>query len=1055
MSEPTPSFHPTRDLLLDWRRGDGPKVAALFEAAGTGFPGGGGWQWHADQIERWLRQTDVLAAHVTEDDGRIVAMCNVMANPGQRESCYVPYLGCDPEFHGRKHGKSTLHAIVEWACRSGYRKVDLNTWAGNMKAVPLYKKTGFMWRPETTVFMENFVPSALAHPLGKAYFRRHDWYGTMERCLDLTEDLVTRGKVRVYEYRWRAADGDHLRMVFDRASWRLIEIETPELAASCRLPDEELVAGMPHPVRWQVQNKRSEPVQVFLSARGETGVDVTHRESRMVTGTATFDGHVSLDSAIPEKFEDPDAALLTTEITVGDAELELTNGIGVEQVVDVRLAAPRSIILPGEEQDLLLTLRSHLDRKATARLELRPVHNAALIDRSLRVDLGRRGSAEVPVRLRAPSPGTVALRAQVSVPVNGRRVETKSFELSALACPRDGLAASVGETTCVLCGGNLAVYVSPRSGHMDVHHRLRGGRAQRLHFNPPQIGPPFSWSDLFRKPGDAWVEEGPGSVSLHLRTESTSHPGLSVDRRIRLDRSPLVEIVDTITNGTGRPFDVHRRQFLRLRSRRALGAKWTMPVAGGPFTDYAAPGGRGIGPLNPPDAGEQWAEGWRACAGNDGVVSAVIWDRAEVVDMDGYIDQKAGRLAAGRSVSLPPLHLLVTDGDAHTVHSWWQLLHRPPIGERDVLPTPRRDPIELSLAPEPLVMTGRTATATLSLRHPGRYRLDGRIDIGSDEAVRTDVKRIEVSDFSAERPVEQPIVVRRRRQKGNVAGELALSFDSLETVYHSKARVLLLEPKAAPVEVTEADGLFTLTNGILTARIAPAFYGAMISLQLRGVEYLNSGYPEDAQRHWRNPWHGGVHLEYGPVWGRLHTERFRARSIERRGTQGLLWRGVRVTCRIVQKSARNQTLYADYLLAPGADVLAVVLGRRNTLGEWLDSSLAFNLWANLADAPGRGGFHTGDERITPQAGPHDFGDFTWDWGGLVANDGRALFVGSADQECRSGGWSGGPEGCILFGEACRELAAGTSEEGLFFVAPTASREEALARAPWAAFEALP
>jgi len=1055
MSEQPHIFHPTRDVIRDWRPGDADKLADMLEAASTAFPGGGGWQMSPEQIERWVRQAGVLAAHVTEDGDAIVAMCNVTATPGQREYCYVDFLGCNPAYHGRKHGKSVLHAIVEWACRAGFRKVDLNTWAGNMKAVPLYKKTGFMWQPETAVFMENFVPSALAHPLGQAYFRRHDWYATLERSLDLVEDLVTRGKVRVYEYLWRAADDDYLRMVFDRQSWRLIEVETPELAGSCSLPDEDLVAGMPHRVQWRVENKRPEPVQVFLSARGETGVDISHRESRTLTGVARFEGEVSIDPAIPEKTKDPTAALLSTEMIIGDVELELTNGIGVEQVVEVCLEAPRGIVLPGEEQQVLLTLRSHLDRKATARLTLRPVHNIELVDRSLRVDLGPRGSAEVSVRFRALMPGTATLEAQASVSVHGRQVKTKAFSISALACGRDGVAGSVGETTCMLCGGNLTVYASPRNGQLDVHHRLRGARAHRLHLNPPQIGPPFSWGDLFQEPGDAWIEEGSGTVSLHLRSESASHPGLVVDRRITLNRSPLVEVVDTVTNGTGRPFDLSRRQFVRLRGRPAVGAKWSAPVAGGPYTDYAAPGGRGIGPLNPPDSGDQWAEGWLACAGNDGVVSGVIWDGAEVVDMEGYIDQKAGRLASGRSMVLPTVHLLVTDGNAHTVRSWWQLLHGEPFGEHDILPASGRDPIELSLDPEPLVLAGPRVQATLSLRHPGRFTLDGRIAVDSGEGVRTDVKQVEVSSLTHERPVEKAVVVSRRRQKGIGAAEIGLIFDSRETVYRSRARVLLLDPQAKPVEVAEKDGLYTLSNGILTASIAPAFMGAMTSLQLRDVEYLISSFPEGGQRDWRNPWHGGIHPDYDCLWGRLHCERFRGRPVERRGCQGLVWRGVRATCRVAQKRARHHTLYIEYLMAPGADVLALVVGRRNTLGEWISDDISFSLWSNLADAPGKGVFHTGDDRITPQAGPQQFGDYAWSWGGLVGKDGRALFVGAAGAECRTGGYSGGPEGCVLYGAACREVAAGASEEGLFFVAPTASREEAIAREPWAAFEELP
>ena len=1054
MPQKRPGFHPTRDLIHDWQPRDSQKLADQIMAAGKGFPGGGGWQMTADQIERWMRDGDILAAHVTEDADRIVAVCNVMAAPGQTEHCYVPYLGCDPAYHGRKHGKSVLHAIVEWACRAGYRQVDLNTWAGNMKAVPLYKKTGFMWRPDTAVFMENYIPSALAHPLGQAYFGRHDWYATMERSLDLIEDDVKRGKVHVYEYLWRAGD-EYLRMVFDRQSRRLIEIETPELAAACSLPEENLVAGTPHRVQWRLENKRPEPVQVFLAARGEPGVDIAHRESCMLSGAARLESEVTVDAGIAEKRGETTAAFLTSEVTVGDTQLELTNGIGVEQIVDVKLLAPRGVILPGEEQRVLLTLRSHLNRKATVRLELRAIRNVEIRDRSVQVEIGPRASAEVPVRLRAIARGAATLQAQASARVGRRRISSKPFDLTAVASGPKDLAGAVGEDTCILVGGHLTVFASRRHGQLSVHHRLRGERANRLNLNPPQIGPPFMWDDFFQVPGHAWVEEASGSVNLHLQAESGAHPGLVLDRRITLDRSPLVEVVDTITNGGAQSFDVSRRQFMGLRSRPAVGARWTVPIEGGPFTDYAAPGGRGVGPVNPPDDGDRWTEGWFACAGNDGVVSALIWDRAEVMDVEGYLEQKSGPLAAGRSVTLPSLHLLVTDGNEHTVRSWWQHLHGEPFGEHQVLPTDRRDPIELKLSPCPLIVAGDRATAKLSLQHPGRYILDGHVDIDAGERLHSDVGQVKVASLTRDNPLRRSVTVRRRR-KGDVgSAEIGLAFDSAETIYHSRVPVLLLDRAGVGIEINEEDGLYTVSNGILTGSVAPAFMGAMTSLQLRGVEYLISSWPEGGQRDWRNPWHGGIHPDYGRLWGRLHKERFRGRTIRRRGTQGLAWEGVRVSCRTADERSRHHTLYIDYLMAPGVDVLALVVGRRNSLGEWIDAGLGFNLWSNLADAPGKGVFHTGCDAIVPQAGPQQFGDFQWDWGGLVSVDGRALFIGAGSDECRTSGWSGGPEGCILAGQACREVAAGATEEAVFFVAPTVSREEAVAREAWVAFEELP
>ena len=136
--------HPIRDLVTDWRPGDAEKLAALEMESDVAWPGGGGWQTTAREAERWIRESDQIGAFVTEDGERLVSICTLVCKPGQGEHCFIPHLNCHPDYHGKKHGKTVLGAAVERAHEEGFRKVDLYTWPGNMKAVPLYKKMGFM-----------------------------------------------------------------------------------------------------------------------------------------------------------------------------------------------------------------------------------------------------------------------------------------------------------------------------------------------------------------------------------------------------------------------------------------------------------------------------------------------------------------------------------------------------------------------------------------------------------------------------------------------------------------------------------------------------------------------------------------------------------------------------------------------------------------------------------------------------------------------------------------------------------------------------------------------
>ena len=61
-------------------------------------------------------------------------------------------------------------------------------------------------------------------------------------------------------------------MVYDRQSWGLLEVETNEFLVACALDDEKLVAGLPQRIRWQVENRGGEPLDVVLVASADAGV---------------------------------------------------------------------------------------------------------------------------------------------------------------------------------------------------------------------------------------------------------------------------------------------------------------------------------------------------------------------------------------------------------------------------------------------------------------------------------------------------------------------------------------------------------------------------------------------------------------------------------------------------------------------------------------------------------------------------------------------------------------------------------------------------------------
>ena len=690
---------------------------------------------------------------------------------------------------------------------------------------------------------------------------------------------------------------------------------------------------------------------------------------------------------------------------------------------------------------------------------MRPLHNAKVAKRTYRVQLDGRRGTELRLEVAALAAGPLALAIEAQAKVGKESIPIKTKELDLVGVGVGALAGGVGAERAVLCSDSLLVVVSRTRGSVEVYNRLRGYRYRRLFVPRPELGPPFSEDDLFQEKGDAIIEEAATGVAVRLRSASVSRPGMVLERCIRIDQRPLVQIVDRVANGGPRPLDIQRQQNWRLhQGKPGVEAQLCAPRPGGVVAHSWNWGGRDLHSIRIPEKGDQWPEGWLCLQGGEGATSAVLWKRAEIVGVGnwGHIKQDGGRIQAGETKAFAPIYGFVGDGTYQTVRGWWSRLFGGGVSAEGPDGAPPQPVLQLQLAPQPLLLQQGRGTAQLELRSAGTYKMSGRITLKVKGPVQLEPSAVDVKDLTCERPVDKRIQMKASAAKSSGPAAIELAFATDEAIYRGQAAALVLPAAPAPVVRQRQGDLISLDNGLLRAQIAPQFFASVVSLKRGRVEYLNSNYPKAGVRDWRNPWHGGIHPVCNRLWGTLHREDFRPRLIERRGAQGLKWTGVRLTSTLEQEDGRGQQLVLEYLLAPGVGMLAIVTRCLDVVGVSSYGNVGFNLWPAFGDRPGTAHFQRPNSAgPIGLAAPHWTENTNWDWGGLVGDNGRALFTcGHGDGE-RTGGWAGGDEGCGLFGEVSGSVAAGGGIEGLFFVGPYASAKAAEKGALWAEFDRLP
>jgi len=1028
-----------RDLTKEWRKDDPERMARFWNEASYGWPGGGWDPKTPLEMQGFLRDQRRLGRFVAELDGNIVAYCDVNAKPNEKNSAYIPLLNAHPKYHGKGIGKAVLLSSIERVYELGIPRVDLHTWPGNLKAVPLYKKSGFMWSPDEHwgVLMQNFTPGARRHPIAQEFFKKHDWYSTIKRDLSLTADDHKRGKVRVFPYLWEEG-GDKLRMVYDRKSWGLVEVETNDFLVACYLDDEKLIAGAPQRIRWEIVNRRPESVEVALVASADEGIKLDYKEMFLLADRVEITSEFEVDPSIREKEHEPRAPIIRTDVILDGMPVRLEAGFEAKQALGFGLDAVGHLLRPGRPERVIVQGFSEFDQPVRATVHLRGAGGITIEPAMHEVEIPARGTVEMPVTVTGAESGAVQIKAEAEVKAKKLTIKPKAGDLYLNFGSPGDVVGHVEKDMVALESMLLHVRIERRGGWVGVGDKIHN-RWQAAGVGQPQLGLPFSWDEFFETRCDARIERDGERLTAVLTTESTYRPGIWLERRVTLSNLPIVEIADSILNGSSARLEGQIKRTANLRGKwiSVMTRKGLVRSSGG----AARPGPE----HQIAKEEESWPETWVAMDDAQDVACGLLWTPAYRVHNHGWsneIDHVLPAAEPGQSAAAPTIYLFVGDGDYNTVRRWWQNLFGPRI-YRETGVAETREPFAFGLRPDPVVIHGKEAAAKLVVDSVGQLEFDGALRVSAPDGIRIAPKIAEFKKISEARGLSKTAAVSRQSSlpEGGYFVDVTAQIDRI--IYRERNAVIVLGDPKAKVSVARAgekDELYRIDNGVLALTVAPDFKGSAISLERGGEQLLRSAYPEARPFSWMNPWFGGIEPDLDSLGRDLFQEKFTAREITRRGSQGIVWQGVRVSCSPKHERGRHQALGVDYLLAPGSDVVAIAVRttRRTGTSGWVDAGIQVYpmVGGSYLDAIMHGADDPRASRIRCEY-HGGVGSPTW----VMAENpkaGEAAFITCYRAEHRQGthGTIVGIEGYSLRGSRSGQHEAGETGETIFYLSFT-------------------
>jgi len=901
--------------IKKYQQEDAQKMAAHINGSDLAWPGSGlthGVPFTAEFVKNWMEEVD-WEIFLAWDQDDIAGFSSLTCIDGKKKTAYIPLLNVHPDFHGRGIGRSLLFKCVQRAIEEKYHRLDLHTWPSNRKAIPLYKKMGFFWNPETSVHMVNYLPLILQNPLVREYIDSREWYGFLQRSFNLSEDEETWEGIEVFNYRW-TWDDEYLLVRVDRKSEKIANIETPDFSISLFLERQINPLNQENSLFWKISKDREE-TPVFISFSGD---DPFWPSGKMPIRAKEWKEEEEFKPA-PEfdmPAEGSKTSILNAQVLWHNHQLDMGIGLDLNQVLKVSPPEELIEVKPGEKTEIWFNLENKLDRDLIGEAHFISSSHLEITVPETGIEISPGGKAGIRVFLQGKKKGVAHLDMVLTY-----RFEEEYFQ--AIPWKGDVLVRSGGELVAReinnktwLVNDYLALKIN--GGKVEVFDKARKGAVVNIEMM--QWGPPYNSSLFFQQNFKHRIEGQQVSISLErfqpsrMRlTKKISLAGSEIYTEYELENlSDSRETIIFSPQNSIAGAD-HERVVIPLREG-LLREDYDQQVFPG-FADFSGPA-------------ELFDALWQAFETGNRVVGICLPSGEGEVEVwaNDFLQQKQTQEIEGFSKKIfPGPAFYVGGGDWQKVAQLSEKLEWPNVG----------GPVKNIGEPEwdgkiPVIQDGK-GSGIIKVAYPGRRKSLLNLDLKAPEG-------LEPQQDSAK------VFLEERRGYGLQLDWKDVQVKSgiycLQTSYRLRG---WQKEKFLPVVVTSSEDNLTsrqdgscweIQNGDLQFKIDPEFGGTLYSLQYRGQEVLNSPHPEVDVMEWMYPWFGGI----GPTLalqersrypGYLCKEKFNPRWVERKTPSGLNWQGLVLDIEPERKEFKGLELSLSYLTLPQIPVLAIKFTLKN------------------------------------------------------------------------------------------------------------------------------
>lgn len=813
---------------------------------------------------------------------------------------YIELLSVDPAYHGQGIGRELVQKCVLRAAELGYERIDLFTWAGNTKAVPLYKKCGYFWEKmeSNSTHLMNFIPGLLNNDLLKPYFEYFHWYEDSVRPLETKPDGRDVNGYDLYDYVWEK-EGKRLEISFERCGRGIVSIRTPDFAVSHQIAVAKPVFGLMYPVAYHLENLGDNPLEISLKGLDNDIIQHSFSKQQSLCGTLDCQGEFYIGALKRDLNEWESCPSVITKLLLDGKEITLKTGLNVQYPLSANIRSKSSLMIPGREEIMYLNVQNHFQESCEYDIELPEDSKLKFTQRTCHISL--QGGEKANILFSFSASGACIYSPQVLIKAN--LANGKSLEFTTECCDSirvigDKAGKQLNDNVQLINSQYYLYFTKTGSKNYCNFGSIYG---ENFNISQPQLGLPYTDEFEREEAYDFAIEDHGQDLCLCAKFRSREIPELDFAVQYRLTGSGQMDLSVKILALPERAEDIFAKLKISLKtSGLAFETKGKVLQFEDDLLDAEIS-----------DLPMQIIEGNWLFSKSDDSTAGVIWPKQMKAYNDHY--QLAWDINLSELARKGQTESEVISFYLDVFKNPWQI-RNVAIGRSPIIP--KVPSLELLVNEGNPWITGSYNASLiqhLDKNMTGRFQLEASSGVEIEARHITDAEEIKAINWQQ---IAQP------------ANALELLSCQAKFSSVTLVRKQLLFQSGGKVIYSSAPNMLSAANACLEMCVATdAKLPGLISLKYNGDEWLDNAYPEFAPKSFFNPYSGGLGIKPSQIGAAaLAEETHTAEKACLADQHGNLWEGLSILSRIDKFKPLKGLAYRQYyLMRPGVPVLATLI----------------------------------------------------------------------------------------------------------------------------------